>query len=184
MFTQGLTLSGIGIGPAGAEDGAYVARGGDSVSGDDSAGSGAEVAGGADIDATADSANGADTSADETADGANAGDAKTPIADGEPYTDAEGNSYAVEDGVQVVHSKLGRGYPHITVSAGAPVRWIIDAPEDMINGCNGTVYIPEYVIEHTFEPGENIIEFTPEKPGEFMYSCWMGMITSTITVKA
>jgi plastocyanin domain-containing protein len=64
------------------------------------------------------------------------------------------------------------------------VRWIIDAPEDMINGCNNVMYIPEYVIEHTFEPGENVIEFTPENPGNFMYSCWMGMITSTITVEA
>ncbi len=42
--------------------------------------------------------------------------------------------------------------------------------------------IPEYGLEHAFEYGENIIEFTPDKTGPFYYSCWMGMITSTITV--
>jgi sulfite exporter TauE/SafE/copper chaperone CopZ len=101
------------------------------------------------------------------------------------YTDSEGNSYATEDGVQVVRSVLGRrGYPHITVKAGVPVHWIIDAPDNAINGCNGAIYIPEYGVEHTFEPGENVIDFTPDKSGEFMYSCWMGMITSYITVEA
>ncbi|MDR1495576.1 MAG: sulfite exporter TauE/SafE family protein [Clostridiales Family XIII bacterium] len=164
MFTQGLTLSGIGVGLPGA-GGAYAARDGSSAQG------GATVADGGSVS----------DSGDYLSDGDGDG-ARASIPDGEPYTDDEGNSYSVEDGVQIVRSKLGRGYPHITVRAGAPVRWIIDAPEDMINGCNNVIYIPEYVIEHAFEPGENVIEFTPEKPGEFMYSCWMGMITSTITV--
>jgi plastocyanin domain-containing protein len=42
--------------------------------------------------------------------------------------------------------------------------------------------IREYKIEHRFTPGENVIEFTPEKTGKFSYSCWMGMIRSSITV--
>jgi sulfite exporter TauE/SafE/copper chaperone CopZ len=160
MFTQGLTLSGIALGPTGA-GGAYAARGGASGSGDSS-----------------------DTAPGEGGAGGGTTVADGGAAPGESYTDSEGNSYAVEGGVQIVRSVLGRGYPHITVKAGAPVRWIIDASEDMINGCNGVIYIPEYVIEHTFEPGENVIEFTPARAGEFMYSCWMGMITSTITVEA
>jgi plastocyanin domain-containing protein len=44
--------------------------------------------------------------------------------------------------------------------------------------------IREYGIEHRFTPGENIIEFTPERTGKFSYSCWMGMIRSSITVTA
>jgi plastocyanin domain-containing protein len=44
--------------------------------------------------------------------------------------------------------------------------------------------IREYKIEHRFKPGENIIEFTPGKTGRFPYSCWMGMIRSSITVVA
>ncbi len=30
--------------------------------------------------------------------------------------------------------------------------------------------------------GDNIIEFIPYEKGEFMYTCWMGMIKSKITV--
>ncbi|MDR1249209.1 MAG: hypothetical protein LBK63_07900 [Treponema sp.] len=29
-----------------------------------------------------------------------------------------------------------------------------------------------------------MVEFTPEKPGVYRYSCWMGMIRSNITVLA
>lgn len=88
-----------------------------------------------------------------------------------------------DDGVQTVNSTLyPSSYPAITVFAGTPVRWIIDAPKGSINGCNDTMIIPEYGIQHTFQAGENVIEFTPDKTGVFRYSCWMGMIRSTITV--
>jgi len=87
------------------------------------------------------------------------------------------------DGVQVVRSTLQRGqYPAITVKTGIPVKWVIHAPKGSINGCNNALYIPEYKIEYAFKPGENVIEFTPDNAGTFKYSCWMGMIRSTITV--
>lgn len=89
----------------------------------------------------------------------------------------------VKEGVQLVSSKLSPGsYPSITVKAGMPVKWEIDAPEGSINGCNYRLYIKEYDIKYQFESGENIIEFTPTKAGTFQYSCWMGMIRGTITV--
>ncbi|MDR0402133.1 MAG: sulfite exporter TauE/SafE family protein [Treponema sp.] len=89
----------------------------------------------------------------------------------------------VENGVQIVNSTLSPGrYPAITVRQGVPVRWIINAPQGSINGCNNRMIIREYKIEHRFSPGENVIEFTPEKTGRFLYSCWMGMIRSSITV--
>ncbi len=89
----------------------------------------------------------------------------------------------IVDGVQTVNSTLSaRRYPNITVSAGTPVKWVIDAPENQITGCNNRMLIGEYGIEHTFVPGENIIEFTPSETGRFRYSCWMGMIRATITV--
>jgi sulfite exporter TauE/SafE/copper chaperone CopZ len=95
------------------------------------------------------------------------------------------SSVSIEDDVQVVRSTLMSGrYPAIEVRAGMPVKWIIDAPQGSVNGCNGRLQIPEYGITHTFEVGENIIEFTPERAGSFPYSCWMGMIRSTITVLA
>ena len=47
------------------------------------------------------------------------------------------NNVEVVDGVQVVNSTLQAGrYPDITVQAGVPVKWVIDAPDGSINGCN------------------------------------------------
>lgn len=89
----------------------------------------------------------------------------------------------IVDGVQVINSTLSLGrYPNITVQAGIPVRWVIDAPEGSINGCNYKVIIQDYGIEYTFSTGENIIEFTPTKAGTVRYSCWMGMIHGNIFV--
>jgi plastocyanin domain-containing protein len=91
----------------------------------------------------------------------------------------------IEKGYQIVNSSLSGGrYPAITVQQGIPVKWTINAPEGSINGCNNRMIIREYKIEHRFQPGENIIEFTPGKTGRFPYSCWMGMIRSSITVVA
>jgi sulfite exporter TauE/SafE/copper chaperone CopZ len=89
----------------------------------------------------------------------------------------------IEKGYQIVNSSLSGGrYPAITVRQGIPVKWTINAPQGSINGCNNRMIIREYRIEHRFKPGENVIEFTPEKAGRFPYSCWMGMIRSSITV--
>ncbi|HWQ50170.1 MAG TPA: sulfite exporter TauE/SafE family protein [Terriglobales bacterium] len=87
-------------------------------------------------------------------------------------------------GVQVVESQLASGsYPNITVQVGIPVKWVIEAPENSINGCNYKMNIAAYGIAgYEFVPGENTIEFTPNKTGTFSYSCWMGMIRGTITV--
>jgi sulfite exporter TauE/SafE len=96
---------------------------------------------------------------------------------------AENGLPPVENGVQIVDSALSSNrYPQITVQAGLPVRWNISADEDSINGCNYRFLIPEYGIEHSFEPGANIIEFTPAAAGRYSYSCWMGMIRGSIVV--
>ena len=92
-------------------------------------------------------------------------------------------SVRIEDGVQLVHSTLETGsYPDITVRAGLPVRWTIRAEEKNINGCNYTMLIPGLDLSLSFQPGDNILEFTPETEGTIPYSCWMGMIRGTITV--
>ncbi|MDR2719102.1 MAG: sulfite exporter TauE/SafE family protein [Treponema sp.] len=91
----------------------------------------------------------------------------------------------IENGVQIVKSVLlPNRYPAITVQQGIPVRWTINAPPGSITGCNYSVILYEYGIEYAFKQGDNIIEFIPEKEGKFRYSCWMGMIKSTITVLA
>lgn len=87
------------------------------------------------------------------------------------------------DGVQVVNSTLEPGhYPNITVQAGIPVKWVIDAPSGSINGCNYKMLLNKYAIEHEFHEGENVITFTPQETGTVDYTCWMGMIHGTITV--
>jgi sulfite exporter TauE/SafE/copper chaperone CopZ len=98
---------------------------------------------------------------------------------------AESFQPLIENGAQIVRSTLSGGrYPAITVQAGIPARWIINAPPGSINSCNNRMIIREYGIEYQFRPGENVIEFTPTRPGRFLYSCWMGMIRGSITVSA
>ena len=89
----------------------------------------------------------------------------------------------IDAGEQIVRSDLlPNAYPNITVAKDIPVKWVITAPENSINGCNNRAFIREYGIEHTFVPGENVLSFIPEKTGKFNYSCWMSMIHGSITV--
>ena len=111
-------------------------------------------------------------------------------------------NYTIENGVQIVRTRLQSGnYPSIIIKENMPVKWIIDAGKRDINGCNNRIFIhnkygfdfkvsenilPERTgrdgIEYSFSIGENIIEFTPTSRGKFVYTCWMDMISSTITV--
>lgn len=94
-----------------------------------------------------------------------------------------GSGAQIKDGVQLVESTLQPGrYPAISVQASIPVRWTIHAPAGSINGCNYKMILQEYGIEHTFQEGENVIEFTPTDTGSFSYTCWMGMIDGSIDV--
>jgi plastocyanin domain-containing protein len=106
-----------------------------------------------------------------------------PFTSNTAGTGEGGFTPVIENGVQIVNSTLSGGrYPAITVQQGIPVKWTINAPQGSINGCNNRMIIREYKIEYRFKPGENIIEFTPDRTGKFSYSCWMGMIRSSITV--
>jgi sulfite exporter TauE/SafE/copper chaperone CopZ len=106
-----------------------------------------------------------------------------PESSGDAKKDG-GNQTKVENGVQIVKSTLSSGrYPNIEVSVGTPVKWTINAPKGSVNGCNNRMIIRTYGIEYSFKTGENVIEFTPAKTGRFQYSCWMGMIRGSITVK-
>lgn len=99
---------------------------------------------------------------------------------GKLYDNSKGE---ITKDVQIIDSTLlSHQYPTITVQKDVPVKWNINAPKDSINGCNYKMIIQEYGIEHTFDEGENIIEFTPNKVGTFSYTCWMGMIEGNIIV--
>jgi sulfite exporter TauE/SafE len=86
--------------------------------------------------------------------------------------------------VQEVRSSLTRygRYQPITVKVGIPVRWTIHADPGTISGCNNAMVIPAFNMRQRLSVGDNVIEFTPTKPGVYPYSCWMGMIRSSITV--
>ena len=98
-------------------------------------------------------------------------------------SNSTGETSRVEANVQTIETALtSSDYPVITVQKGIPVRWIIQADASALNSCNDVIVIPEFGIENTLKPGENIIEFTPEESGILPYSCWMGMINSQINV--
>ena len=85
------------------------------------------------------------------------------------------------DGIQILRTEIDYGsYPAVKVKAGVPVRWSIIVPEEKLNGCNGEILIPALDVDLVLHAGENILEFTAGEPGVIPYSCWMGMIRSTI----
>ncbi|WP_326974596.1 urease accessory protein UreH domain-containing protein [Caproicibacter sp. BJN0012] len=96
---------------------------------------------------------------------------------------SQSNAATVKGDEQEITTQLqANSYTPITVQKGIPVKWTIRADAGAINGCNGTVTIPQYNIAKTLQPGDNEINFTPKQTGVITYTCSMGMITSTISV--
>jgi sulfite exporter TauE/SafE/copper chaperone CopZ len=89
----------------------------------------------------------------------------------------------VSGGAQEVTTRvLASSYQPFVVQAGLPVRWTIEVKAEDLNGCNNALVVPAYGIRKRLAPGKNIVEFTPDRAGTVAYTCWMGMITSTIRV--
>ena len=68
------------------------------------------------------------------------------------------------------------------VRAGVPVVWTLHAEPDKLTGCNNELVIPAWKLRVPLFAGDNVIEFTPEEPGVIAFTCWMGMLRSSITV--
>lgn len=84
---------------------------------------------------------------------------------------------------QIVRSEVDYGsYEAIRVQSGVPVEWTIYVPEGRLNGCNGEILVQEYGLDVKLHEGENVVTFTPGEPGTVPYSCWMGMIRSSIHI--
>jgi uncharacterized protein len=89
----------------------------------------------------------------------------------------------LSDGFQAVTTVFGpNSYVPFVVKAGVPLKWTIRIRAGDLNGCNNAIAVPEYGIQKKLRPGDNLVEFTPRKTGVIAYSCWMGMIRSSITV--
>jgi uncharacterized protein len=104
-----------------------------------------------------------------------------------PSLPAEGTSTAavatLANGYQEVRTTVESGQYHpFVVQEGVPVRWIVSAAADDLNGCNNPLTVPQYGIRKVLVPGDNLIEFTPLQEGTITYTCWMGMISSSIEV--
>jgi len=116
--------------------------------------------------------------------GINVSDAVLSVVGIKAEQDNKTANAVIKDGYQLVTTNLEPGsYQPIKVYAGVPLRWTIVAEEGKLNGCNNEIIIPAYGKQQKLEVGENIIEFTPTQPGTITYTCWMGMISSTITIK-
>lgn len=93
------------------------------------------------------------------------------------------NEIVVVDGVQTVYVNVSsNSYENINVKKGVEVRMIFQAEENDLNGCNNAIKIPEFGIEQDLNVGETVVTFKAEKLGNYVYTCWMGMIRNTITV--
>lgn len=73
-------------------------------------------------------------------------------------------------------------YKNLQMRRGIPVRLVIHADEEHLTGCNNEIVCNKLGFSQKLAVGANIIEFTPEKTGTFVYSCWMNMIKNKIRV--
>jgi sulfite exporter TauE/SafE/copper chaperone CopZ/plastocyanin domain-containing protein len=110
------------------------------------------------------------------------------LAGATPVSSASGSAQGplvatLSGGTQTVTTVFASGqYVPFVVKAGVPLKWIIRVTPDDLNGCNNPVTVPSYGIRKTLVPGDNLIEFTPKQEGVIGYTCWMGMVSSRITV--
>ena len=92
---------------------------------------------------------------------------------------------AVVNGKQVIKMTFGGGQAAydpdtFTVKAGVPVRWEID--QKTSSGCLAYVVSSKLGVSSRLEQGANVVEFTPNVPGSYTFSCSMGMYRGTINV--
>lgn len=106
------------------------------------------------------------------------------LAGGVPLYGTEvGGGAAVVQGVQVIAMEQNaRGYtPNtFTVKQGIPVRWEINSKDPY--SCAASLSVPSLGISKFFDPGLNVIEFTPDRTGDIRFTCAMGMFAGRISV--
>ena len=97
------------------------------------------------------------------------------------YTNYE--KATIKKNYQVVKINLDYdNYKDILVQKDIPVKLIINVEKEKLTGCNNQLLINKFGIKKDLQEGENIIEFTPSKLGNYSYTCWMNMIKNNIKV--
>lgn len=70
----------------------------------------------------------------------------------------------------------------VRVKSGSPVQLVFDRKENIV--CSSELVIPEFGIKRRLTAfGKTTIEFTPDKPGTYPFSCGMNMLHGTIIVE-
>lgn len=98
---------------------------------------------------------------------------------------SQSNLPPIVDGKQVI-KMIATGSSdspnYFQVKAGVPVRWEITAGSSL--GCNsGIISTSLFDGSINLTPGQvSIKEFTPQNPGRYRFSCWMGMVSGIIEV--
>lgn len=71
----------------------------------------------------------------------------------------------------------------IRVTAGKPVRLAFDRQE--ASGCSAELLIPAFGIREKLPAFDTtVVEFTPQQPGEYEFTCGMKMLRGSIVVEA
>ena len=90
-----------------------------------------------------------------------------------------------DSGVQRVRIEVQGGYSPavVRVRAGRPVR--LDFFRNETSGCTEEVVLPDFGIR-SFLPAHQTtpVEFTPERPGSYEFTCGMGMVRGRIVVES
>ncbi len=89
------------------------------------------------------------------------------------------------NGVQQIRMSLIPTAPYyspsseFTVKAGVPVKWEIDGGG---SGCRAFFQIPKLGVSEALNNQKTVMDFTPQKPGRYTFSCGMGMYRGILTV--
>ncbi|MBU1130809.1 sulfite exporter TauE/SafE family protein [Patescibacteria group bacterium] len=91
---------------------------------------------------------------------------------------------AARNNIQVIEMNVSYGgfSPNVfKIKKGIPVKWLINGQQ--VSGCTNEIISPSLGIKQKIYPGENIIEFTPDKTGTIGFSCWMGMVRGKFIIE-
>ncbi len=100
------------------------------------------------------------------------------------FSKKEGERVAVKGGVQEALVTVKGGYDPdvIVVEAGKPVRLVFLRKE--ASPCSERVVFKDFNRSSLLPEGERVtVEFTPEKPGEYEFTCQMGMYRGRLVVE-
>ncbi len=100
------------------------------------------------------------------------------------FSQTAGTQVAALGGVQEAQIIVKGGYTPdvLVVKAGQPVRFNFLRQETA--SCSEMVLFPDFDRSAKLPPGEVVpIEFTPETPGEYEFTCQMGMFRGKLIVE-